>query len=415
VPSKHRLLGQNDYVSLTDSRAAGLPTRPRRLFLRSAATRNALRSFKVLALAAIVYYVVIPQLADARDAAETLSDVQVPFLLLGFGLEALALFSYSLLTRAALPPDTVPLGTLFRIQLSTKAIGSVVPGGNAASSALGFRLLTTAGVNGPAAGFALAAAGLGSAVVLNLLLWLALLISIPLSGVKPVYVTVALIGVVIMLVFAGLVFALLRGQARAERVARRIAARVTFMDEQRAAATVTQLSDRLRELISRPDLVRRLVVWAVLNWLLDAAALGVFLYAFGGDFRIDELIVAFCIVNVLAVVPITPGGLGVVEFMYPSLLVTIFGMPFSVVLYGVGAYRMAQLWLPIPIGGLAYLSLRVGRWRIDRDGGNLRGLRDEVRVSTSVSTSGSTNGAEPVPAVAVPSAVLADEGQRILQ
>jgi putative heme transporter len=350
---------------------------------RSNATRNALRSFKVLAVFALAYYVVVPQLADARKAAETLSDVKVEFLLMGLALQGCALFCYSLLTRSALPHNGIPrLGTLFRIQLSTRAISSVVPGGAAASNALGFRLLTKAGVSGPDAGFALGAAGLGSAVVLNLILWLALLVSIPLSGVKPVYVTVALVGVFILLVFFGLVFALLRGQVRAQRVARRIAARVTFMDEDRAAHTVQHLADRLRQLLSRPDLLRQLLVWGVLNWMLDAASLGVFLFAFGGRIRVDSLIVSFCIVNVLAVVPITPGGLGVVEFMYPSLLVTIFGMGVIDVTYGVGAYRIAQLWLPIAIGGACYLTLRVGPWRIDRHGERLRGLRDEVRNET---------------------------------
>ena len=57
---------------------------------------------------------------------------------------------------------------LFRIQLSTKALSSIVPGGSAAGSALAYRLMTLSGVNGPDAGFALATAGLGSAVVLNL-------------------------------------------------------------------------------------------------------------------------------------------------------------------------------------------------------------------------------------------------------
>ena len=63
---------------------------------------------------------------------------------------------------------------VFRIQMSTKALSSIVPGGSAAGSALGYRLLTLSGVSGPDAGFALATAGLGSAVVLNLIFWIAL-------------------------------------------------------------------------------------------------------------------------------------------------------------------------------------------------------------------------------------------------
>jgi putative heme transporter len=346
---------------------------------RSLAMKNALRSFKVLAFFALAYYSVLPQLVNAKTAARTLSHVKVRYLILGLALEGLALLCYSLLTRAALPKPGPSVGTLFRIQLSTRAVSSVVPGGAAASNALGFRLLTKSGVAGADAGFALGAAGLFSAVILNLILWLALLVSIPLSGVKPVYVTVALVGVFIMLVFEALVFALLRGQAKAESVARQIAARIAFLDEDKAAETVNHLADRLRQLISRPELLRALALWAILNWLLDAASLWVFLFAFGGRIRVDSLIVSFCIVNLMSVVPITPGGLGVVELMYPSLLVSIFGMRTIDVTYGMGAYRIAQLWLPIAVGGLCYLTLRIGPWNVDRDGERLRGLRDEIR------------------------------------
>jgi len=55
--------------------------------------------------------------------------------------------------------------------MSTRAFGGVVPGGAAAGPALGFRLLTRAGVPGRDAGFALGAAGNVSAVMLNLVLW----------------------------------------------------------------------------------------------------------------------------------------------------------------------------------------------------------------------------------------------------
>ena len=44
---------------------------------------------------------------------------------------------------------------MFRIQMSTKALSNIVPGGSAAGSALGYRLLTLSGVTGPDAGFAL--------------------------------------------------------------------------------------------------------------------------------------------------------------------------------------------------------------------------------------------------------------------
>ena len=58
-----------------------------------------------------------------------------------------------MLTRAALPPHSVRLPVLFRIQLTTRAVTNVVPGGSAAGSALGYRMLTLAGVRGADAGF----------------------------------------------------------------------------------------------------------------------------------------------------------------------------------------------------------------------------------------------------------------------
>ena len=78
--------------------------------------------------------------------------------------------------------------------MSTKALSSIVPGGSAAGSALGYRLMTLSGVPGPDAGFALATAGLGSAVVLNLVFWASLVVSIPIRGVNGGYATAAIAG-----------------------------------------------------------------------------------------------------------------------------------------------------------------------------------------------------------------------------
>jgi hypothetical protein len=107
------------------------------------------------------------------------------------------------------------------------------------------------------------------------------------------------------------------------------------------------------------------VGWAAVNWLLDAASLWVFLQAFGGDIAFDGLIVAFGIANVFSVVPITPGGLGIVESIYIPMLVG-FGLTRRTATVGVLSYRVAQYWLPIVVGWLCYLSLQIGPWSIDR-------------------------------------------------
>ena len=204
--------------------------------------------------------------------------------------------------------------------MSTRALSSIVPGGSAASSALGYRLMTLSGVGGPDAGFALATVGLGSAVVLNLILWCGLIVSIPIRGVNAIYGSAALAGVIVMCLAAGLVFGLMEGQGRSERIIRWIARRFHF-DDDKAAIVLHRVAERLEQLISDKPLLGRVAFWAALNWLFDAAALWIFLRAFGVSLEVDALIISFGIANVLAAIPITPGGLGYVDTSYIGMLV----------------------------------------------------------------------------------------------
>ncbi|MCU1351481.1 MAG: hypothetical protein JWM05_690 [Acidimicrobiales bacterium] len=318
------------------------------------------RTITVVLMILLFNYLVLPRLAASRDSADLLRRVNPLLLLLALALEGASLVSYTVLTKCTLPPEPgLPLSRLLRIQLSTKAVGNLVPGGSAAGGTLGYRLLTEEGVEPAAAGFTLATVGLGSAVVLNVILWIALLISIPLNGFNPLYLTAALVGLVLIGSAAALVFLLMRGTDRAERILRAIARRLPFVDEDTASRFVHQLADRLRDLAGNPQLVRRGVLWATANWLLDAAALWVFLRAFGAFVNPVNLIVAYGLVSVLAVIPITPGGLGVVEAVLTPTLVG-FGLTKSTATIGVLAWRFAQFWLPIPLGGLAYASLKLG-------------------------------------------------------
>ncbi len=90
------------------------------------------------------------------------------------------------------------------------------------------------------------------------------------------------------------------------------------------------------------------------NWLLDAAALWVTLSAFGPAPGVDGLIVAYGLANVMAAIPISPGGLGVIEAILIPTLVG-FGTAAAVASISVVAYRLVSFWLPIPVGALAYV------------------------------------------------------------
>jgi len=335
-------------------------------------SRSPLRSgIKIVAFAVIIYFFVLPLIPGFRNAAHELQKVDPFLLVLGVALQLAALFSYSLLTRAALGESGKLISTfrLYRIQMSTKALGGVVPGGSAASSALGYRLLTLSGIPGPDAGFALGTAGLGSAVMLNLIFWLGLLISIPLRGVNPAYVTAAIAGVLIMGLAAAIVFGLMQGQRRAEQLLRWVA-RHLHMNEDRTGDAVRHIGHRIEDLVSDRAMLGRVAGWAAANWFLDMASLWVFIRAYGEALSIDGLMVSFGLANIAAVVPITPGGLGIVEGVYVPTLVA-FGLTRATATLGVASYRLAQFFMPIALGGFFYLTLRVGPWKIQR--------RDELK------------------------------------
>ena len=183
---------------------------------------------------------------------------------------------------------------------------------------------------------------------------------------------------------AFIIFGLVEGQGRSERLVRSIARRLRF-DEHHAAEVLQHLGSRIEDLFRDKALLRRVVGWAALNWTLDALSLWVFLRAFGGTLGFDALIVSFGLANVFSVIPITPGGLGLIEGIYIPTLVG-FGITRPIATVGVLSYRVAQYWLPILVGWISYLSLRVGPYSIDRK----RKLAPLPRVATAQTQRGLT-------------------------
>jgi uncharacterized protein (TIRG00374 family) len=343
--------------------------RPRR---RSAPARAVRRTVAVLLFFLVVEYLVLPQIAGVRRSTSLLAHVHLGFIVVGALLEAAAIVAYALLTHDVLPRGSRPdLWTVLRIDLATLSVSHLVPGGAAAGSTLGYRLLGQAGIEGSDAAFALATQGIGSAVVLNVVLWIGLLVSIPLRGFNPLYGTAAVAGALVIGGFGALVLLLMKGEARAARIIRAVARHAPFLHEDAAPRLVHRLAARLRALIADRGLLYRAIGWAAANWLLDAASLWVFVFAYGSRVDIDALLVSYGLANVLAAIPLTPGGLGVVEAVLTSALVG-FGTPRGSVILGVISWRLVNFWLPIPAGGLAYLSLRA------RAGAPKRERREEL-------------------------------------
>lgn len=331
------------------------------------------RLVQLLLLALVVHLFVIPQIGGARKALTVVGSLNPTLVVIAVVLEGLALAAYARLTQLLLPADVRPsFPVAFGTVMASTGVNHVVPGGAATTAGVNYRLLGRAGVPTDRLGFALGVQAVGSAVVLNGLLWTALIVSIPTSGFHPIYATAAAVGAVLIAISAFAVIALLRDRHRfADAIAAWIG-RLPRVESDRVRAVMLRTAEQLGVLASDVRLLRTVVALAAANWLLDAAALWVMLNAFGHRPQVVGLLVAYGLANVMAAIPVSPGGLGVIEAILIPTLVG-FGTPRAEASIGVVAYRLVNFWLPIPIGAASYVA-------VERAGGGEkpRGFRGEV-------------------------------------
>lgn len=319
---------------------------------------------RVLIGAAVLHFLVLPQIGGTRKALGLVAGMNRAVVVTAVVLEAGSLVAYAQLSRVLVASSTRPsLWTAVRVVLSSLAVNHLVPGGAAAGGALQYQLLTRRGVSGADASFVMAAQSVGSAVVLNVMLWVALLWSIPATGFQPVYAVAAVVGASLIAAVAAGVVALTRGRRRViDRLCAAVG-RLPRVDAATVARSLQGAAAQLSALLSQRRRAATATGWAAANWLLDAAVLWVLLAALGHRASIPGVLVAYGLANVLAAVPLSPGGLGIVE---ATLVATLagFGVPRAHAGLAVTAYRLLQFWLPIPAGAAAWASL-TGRRRRD--------------------------------------------------
>lgn len=312
-------------------------------------------------LALVVVYLVVPQMREGLSYLSILGHPSTGWVVLGVLLEAGSFVAYGLFTRSLLPEEGRPSWHwLLRLDVLGAGLTHLLPGGGATASGLRFKLLRDNGVRGTDAALASVVQGLGSAIVVNLLLLAGVVVVLPERGGDPRYVTALISAGVLLALAAGGCLLLIRCEELVVRVLRRLARRWGRADG--AEQVARRISYRLSDLVAQPAVLARATGWAAANWLLDAASLWVFLLAFGYRVNLGGILVAFGLANTLAILPVTPGGLGVIEgILVPSLVG--FGTPQGMALLGVLTWRIFNFWAPIPAAGLSWASIHLGRRR----------------------------------------------------
>jgi uncharacterized protein (TIRG00374 family) len=80
------------------------------------------------------------------------------------------------------------------------------------------------------------------------------------------------------------------------------------------------------------------------------------------------VLLAYAVAGLLALIPITPGGLGIVEAGLSALLI-LAGVPGGDAVVATLACRIISYWLPIVVGPFAYMAFRLRYGRPGEAGG----------------------------------------------
>jgi uncharacterized protein (TIRG00374 family) len=324
--------------------------------------RRIVRAVLEVTVMGVAFYFVLPRVIAAFSQFPELSKVGIGWIVVVFGCEAASFFMVWMLLRLA--TRTTQWLAIATSQLASNALSSILPAGAAAGATLQVRMLSEAGIETTTAASGMTAftllqfatvaivpvlllpAVVTGVLVLSPSLWKALLVgAIAFGGI--------LVAVVVLAVFD----APLRAIGRAIQWTRN-----KLLSKRES---VTNLDLRLvqeRDLMARTlgQHWRRAVLLSVGRVAFDYLALLAAVAAVGANPRPSLIVVAYVSAVVLALIPITPGGLGFVEAGLTGVL-TLAGIPASEAVLATLLYRLASYWLPMIAGPFAYGLFRFTR------------------------------------------------------
>lgn len=110
--------------------------------------------------------------------------------------------------------------------------------------------------------------------------------------------------------------------------------------------------ERTVRLLDRPAALLRPAAWSALNWGLDLVVLAMMAAAAGVRSPVLAVVVAYGVANLINAVPVTPGGVGLVETGIAGTLIAFGADPASASVAAIG-YRLVAHWIPLLVSAPA--------------------------------------------------------------
>jgi putative heme transporter len=319
-----------------------------------------------LVLVVAVFAAVLPRIADYGAVLDQIGDMDTT--------AVVALAVAAIVNIATFPPPlmaALPGLSYMRslaVTMSATAISNTVPGGDAVGLAAIYGYLRSWRFESVASTLALLLTGLWNQFV-NIAFPIAAVILLAVSGESnDLLGRAALIGGLVLLAVLVLLVMLLRSEGAAyriggvvDRIGSAILRPLRRGPVAGTGARIALVRDQSLELVMRrwhvlsiATIAGHLTVWLVLLVALRAVDVG------AGQVSWQESFAAWSFVRLLTAVPLTPGGLGVVELGLTGALVGFGGTEANVVA-AVLIYRALTFLPPIPIGALCMILFRPTR------------------------------------------------------
>ena len=304
-------------------------------------------------------YLVLPSLTEVLASWPRLSTLEPAWTAAAVAAELASFTCYFALQRLAL--QTRSWFAVVTAGLAGNAVTGTVPGGGAAGAAVQFEMLATAGFDADTAVAGLTAFSLlnvGALLGLPILALPAMLAGAPAS---PGLVHTAFVGVAgfcLVAIFGAILLRTDRPLAAAGRAAESLRNWITRGRRPPLTGLDTRLltdRDTIKSVLDKKWWQAILLTTGRLGF--DFCCLLAALRATGSDPRPSLVLLAYAAANVIALVPITPGGLGLVEASLGGLLI-LAGVHAGDAFLATLLYRLASYWLPLLAGPPAYLLFR---------------------------------------------------------
>ena len=287
------------------------------------------------------------------------------WLLPALGAEAASVLSFvglatRLLAAGGLRPPLVPLAG---VTLASQALSNSVPAGPAAALVYGFRWYRRLGADDTLASWALVGTTVFAALSLALLAGIGLVLATD-QGAS-LNLVPAVLGALVGTLVLGALFVYERPLEVVARWALEISGRLFGRprgDHERQVIVLLERLSRVR--LSTPGALE-IVGWGFMNWLFDCICFALAFLATGSPVPWKGLLLAYGAGQLAANLPITPGGLGVVEGSI-TIALAYFGGGTAADIAAVLVYRLISFWLVLFIGWGSWsalaLGVRRGRW-----------------------------------------------------